>query len=74
MAQGIIDHQNEIKAQSLEGTLEMEKMTNHNLDSHLNQDFFLDDNKTNNKKAAEKKSKPYSNTKVKARNFLTNIS
>ena len=53
----MIDHQNEIKAQSLGGALEMEKMTNHNLDSHLNQDFFLDDNKTNNKKAAEKKIK-----------------
>ena len=35
---------------------------------------FQDDNNTNNKKAARKKSKLYSNTKVKARSFLTNIS
>ena len=74
----MIDYQNEIEAQSyLEGALEMEKMlnslTNKNLDSQLNQDFFQDDNDTNNKKAARKKSKPYSNTKVKTRNFLTNI-
>ena len=74
----MIDYQNKIEAQSyLEGALEMEKMlnnlTNQNLDSQLNQDFFQDDNDTNNKKAARKKSKPYSNTKVKTRNFLTNI-
>ena len=78
MAEAMIDYQNEIEAQSyLEGALEMEKMlnnlTNQNLDSQLNQDFFQDHNNTNNKKAARKKSKPYSNTKVKARNFLTNI-
>ena len=42
--------------------------------SQLNQDFFQDANDTNNKKAARKKSKPCSNTKFKARNFLTNIS
>ena len=55
----------------------MEKMlsnlTNQNLDSELNQDYFQDDSDTNNKTAAQKKSKPYSNTKVKARHFLTNI-
>ena len=55
----------------------MEKMlnnlTNQNLDSQLNQDFFQDDNDTSNKKDARKKLKPYSDTKVKARNFLTNI-
>ena len=51
MAQAIIDYQNEIGAQSyLEGALEMKKMlsnlTNQNLDSQLNQDFFQDDNNT----------------------------
>ena len=74
----MIDYQNEIEAQNyLEGTLEMENMlnnlTNQMLDSQLNQDFFQDDKDTNNKKAARKKLKPYSNTKFKARNFLTNI-
>ena len=73
------DYQNEIEAQNyLKGALEMEKMlnnlTNQNLDSQLDQDFFQDNNDTKNKKAARKKSKPYSNNKVKARNFLTNIS
>ena len=62
MAEAMIDYQNEIEAQSyLEGALEMEKMlnnlTNQNLDSQLNQDFFQDDNDTNNKKAARKKIK-----------------
>ena len=75
----MISYQNKIETQNyLEGALEMEKMLNNltdqNLDSQLNQDFFQDVNDTNNKKAARKKSKPYSNTKVKARNFLTNIS
>ena len=74
----MIDYQNKIEAQNyLEGALEMEKMlnklTNQNLDSQLNQDFFWGGNDTNNKKAARKKSKPYSNTKVKARNFLIKI-
>ena len=51
MAQAIIDYQNEIGAQSyLERALEMKKMlsnlTNQNLDSQLNQDFFQDDNDT----------------------------
>ena len=59
MAQAMINYQNEIEAQNhLEGTLEMEKMlnslTNQNLDSQLNQDFFQDNNNTNNKKAARK--------------------
>ena len=56
----------------------MEKMLNNlinqNLDCQLNQDFFQDNNKTNNKKATWKKSNSYSNTKVKTRNFVTNIS
>ena len=74
----MIDYQNEIEAQNyLERELEMEKilnnLTNQNLDSQVNQDFFQDDNDTNNKKAARKKSKQYSNTKVKARNFLSKI-
>ena len=74
MAQAMIDYQNKIEAQSyLEGALEMEKMlnnlTNQKLDSQLNQDFFQDDNDTNNKKAGRKKPKPYSNTKVKAGTF-----
>ena len=74
----MIDFQNEIEAHNyLEGALEMEKMldnlTNQNLDSQLNQDFFQDDNDTNNRNAAQKKSKPYSNAKVKDRNFLKNI-
>ena len=74
----MIDYQNEIEAQNyFEGALEMEKMlnnlTNQNLDSQLHQDVFQEDNDTNNKNAARKKSKPYSNTKVKAWNFLTNI-
>ena len=75
MAQAMIDYQNEIEAQNyLEGALEMEKMlnnlTNQNLDSQLHQDFFQEDNDTNNKNAARKKSKPYSNTKVKGFEFL----
>ena len=89
MAQAIIDYQNEIEVQSyLEGKLEMEKMLNNlinqGIDSQLNQDFFQDNNDdnnnnnnnnnhNNNNKTARKKSKPHSNTKVKARNFLTNI-
>ena len=76
----MINYQNKIEAQTyLEGPLVMEKMLNNlknqNLDSQLNQDFFQDNNNNNNnKKAARKKSKPYSNTKVKARNFLKSIS
>ena len=53
----MIDYQNEIESQNyLEGSLEMEKMlnnlTNQNLDSPLHQDFFQEDNDTNNKNAA----------------------
>ena len=51
----------------------LNKLTNQNLDSQLNQDFFWGDNDINNKKAARKKSKPYINTKVEARNFLIKI-
>ena len=59
MAQEMISYQNETEAQShLEGALQMKKMlnnlTNQNLNSQLNQDFFQDDNSTNNKKAAWK--------------------
>ena len=59
MAQAMIDYQNEIETQNhLEGTLEMEKMLNslinQNLGSQLNQDFFQDNNNTDNKKAARK--------------------
>ena len=77
MAQAMIDYQKEIEAQNyLEGALEMEKMlnnlTNQNLDSQLNQDFFQDESDTNNKTVAREKSKPYRNTKFKASNFLTN--
>ena len=55
----MIDCQKEIEAQNyLEETLEMEKMlsnlTNQNLDSELNQDYFQDDSDTNNKTAAQK--------------------
>ena len=77
-----MDYQNEIEAQSyLEGELEIEKILNNlinqGIDSQLNQDFFQDDNddnsNSNNNKTVRKKSKPYNNTKVKARNFLTSI-
>ena len=56
MAQAMIKYQNETEAQNyLEGALEMEKMLNNlinqNLDCQLNQDFFQDNNNTNNKKA-----------------------
>ena len=72
----------------LEGAVEMQKMLNNftnnqGLDSQLNQKFFEDDNdnQNNNNKTIRKKSitqkkkkrKLYSNTKVKARNLLTNI-
>ena len=55
----MIDCQKEIEAQNdLEETLEMEKMlsnlTNQNLDSELNQDYFQDDSDTNNKTTAQK--------------------
>ena len=78
----MMDYQNEIEAQSyLEGGLEIEKILNNlinqGIDSQLNQDFFQDDNddnsNSNNNKTVRKKSKPYNNTKVKARNFLTSI-
>ena len=80
MAQAMIDYWNEIEAQSqatyLEGTLEKEKMLNNfanqDLGSQLKQDFFQDDNDNQNK-VIRKKSKPYNNTKVKVRNFVTNI-
>ena len=56
MAQAMIKYQNETEAHNyLEGALEMEKMLNNlinqNLDCQLNQDFFQDNNNTNNKKA-----------------------
>ena len=75
----MIKYQNETEAHNyLDGGLEMEKMLNNlinqNLDCQLNQDFFQDNNNTNNKKATWKKSNSYSNTKVKTRNFVTNIS
>ena len=79
----MIDYQNEIEAQSyLDGALEMEnilnKLRNQGIDSQLNQDFFQDDNddnknNNNNNKCVRKRSNLYNNTKVKARNFLTNI-
>ena len=44
------------------------------IDSQLTQNSFQDNNNNQKSKPIQKKkSKPYSNTKVKARNFLTNI-
>ena len=52
----MIKYQNETEPQNyLEGALEMEKMLNNlinqNLDCQLNQDFFQNNNDTNNKRA-----------------------
>ena len=76
----MIDYQNEIEAQTtyLQGSNEMQNLI-YNFsqglaaDGQLNQDFFQDDKNTTKKKVNRKKLKPCSNTKVKARNFLTNI-
>ena len=81
MAQVMMDYQNEIETQSyLERELEIEKILNNlinqGIGSQLNQDFFQDDNddnSNNNNKTVRKMSKPYNNTKVKARNFSTSI-
>ena len=81
MAQAMIDYQNEIETQTtyLQGTNEMQNLS-YNFsqglaaDGQLNQDFFKDDKNITKKKVNRKKLKPCSNTKVKVRNFLTNIS
>ena len=58
------------------GGLEIKKILrnfpNQDLASQLNQDFFQGNSDIQNK-AIRKKLKPYSNTKVKARNFISNI-
>ena len=76
----MIDYLNEIEAQTtyLQGANEMENLIYNfsqslAVDSKLKQDFFQDDKDTTKKKVNRKKLKPYSNTKVKAWNFLTNI-
>ena len=43
------------------------------IDGQLTQDSFQDNNDNQKSEAIRKKLKPYSNTNVKARNFLTNI-
>ena len=73
-------YQNEIEAQKtyLQGTKEKKNLIYNfsqdlAVDGQLNQDFFQDDKDTTKKKVNRRKLKPYRNTKVKARNFLTNI-
>ena len=73
-------YQNEIEAQKtyLQGTKEIQNLIYNfsqelAVDGQLNQDFFQDDKDTTKKKVNRRKLKPYRNTKVKARNFLTNI-
>ena len=73
MAQAYLDH---IRDKEMKASLEMKSMEKSDIQnlldslpppgSQLNQDFFQDDKEPFKKKSA------YSNTKVKARNLLTN--